>query len=48
MHVLGFCVYDWNGDDRPDLIVTRDESARKEEDGQPIDWRGTAWLYRRE
>jgi hypothetical protein len=46
--VEGFCVCDWNGDGRLDLIVTRKESMRKDESGNRADWRGPVWLYLRE
>jgi hypothetical protein len=47
MDVQGFCVADWNGDGRPDLIVTRDVSSPSTPDGKQ-DRRGTVWLYLRE
>jgi hypothetical protein len=46
--VTGFCLCDWNGDEWPDLIVTRDEPTRTNPEGRPLAWRGTALLYLRE
>jgi hypothetical protein len=48
MHVRGFCVCDWNGDGWPDLIVTRDEARGTNDQGRPVGWRGSVWLYLRE
>jgi len=40
--IRGFCVCDWNGDGRPDLLVTREERNKP-----PLPWRGTVWVYMR-
>ena len=40
----GFCVGDWDGDGRPDLLVTRQDLTPP---GPAGVWRGSTWLYRR-
>jgi len=44
----GFCVCDWNGDGRPDLVVTRTESVPVNREGTSWRQHGTVWLYLRE
>jgi len=44
-HVQGWCAGDWDGDGRPDLIVTRDDLTSLDANGR---WVGSAWVYRRE
>ncbi len=43
----GFCVCDWNGDGRPDLVVTRFERLPRKGD-DPWEYRESVWLYLRE
>jgi hypothetical protein len=46
--IRGFCVCDWNGDGRPQLIVTRDVACAVNPQGERVRWRGTVWLYHRQ
>jgi len=44
-HFRGFAAGDFDGDGRPDLIVTRDDLTSLDASGK---WVGSAWVYRRE
>jgi hypothetical protein len=46
MHVRGFCVADWGGDEWPGLIVTRQALVPGGEGGNGH-WRNSVWLYPR-
>ena len=47
-HVRGFCVCDWTGDGRLDVVVTRDKLLPDTPEHKGGRWQGAVWLYPRE